>query len=195
MSLPTAAVFVNTLHTIFDAKHAFSQAESRAGAEGLWTLKGTSSFAVYLKSDLDLDTDGPKIPGIRYDRYHQDETALKWESGLNVNSNVTPYLVIPSGWSKGIALGDVALVQYGDRLCPAIVADIGPRAKIGEGSIALHRVLGFERVAGSRIIDVGIDSGVRTVFFPGTGEGNALDISVITARAAAAWAALTGAGG
>ena len=187
-----AQTFLTRLQAFFPGS-AMAQSEKREGAEGLWTLRGAQGWALYLRSDLDLDTDGPKQSGIRYDQYHQDETALRYKDGMSVSSHLIPYVVIPGQWSTGIKLGDYCLVQYKDKITSAIVADIGPRTKIGEGSIALHDMLGFDRVKGDKIVDVGITSGVRTVFFPGSGDGKCHTFEVINQAAWDAWEALIGA--
>ena len=63
-----------------------------------------------------------------------------------------------------------------------VFADTGPKTKIGEGSIALHRSLGFERVRpNGHILDAGIDSGVVTIVFPGSGNGKAQTPAAIRA--------------
>jgi hypothetical protein len=53
-----------------------------------------------------------------------------------------------------------------------VFADFGPQTKLGEGSIELHRRLGFERVKNNKIQDVGIGPGVITIVFPGSGLGS-----------------------
>jgi hypothetical protein len=45
----------------------------------------------------------------------------------------------------GSELRDVVLVSYNGIEVFAVVADVGPPGKYGEGSILLHRLLGFER--------------------------------------------------
>jgi len=61
-----------------------------------------------------------------------------------VDANKVPFLAIPPDLKAlGVRLGDVALVEYQGRSSPAIVADVGPRGHLGEGSIALARALGI----------------------------------------------------
>jgi hypothetical protein len=51
----TAAEFVESLRAFFPNR-ANKQDEAREGSEGLWTLDGAGDeWAVYLKSDLDLE--------------------------------------------------------------------------------------------------------------------------------------------
>lgn len=195
--MQTADEFLVTLRSFFPG-HAYAKEEAREGAEGLWSLTSLSGenppWALYCKSDMDLDTDGPDNPNrkIRWESTHQGETSLRWPGGMSVSSDLVAYVVIPGGWGHGIKLGDVCLCQYGASVVPAIVADTGPGRKLGEGSIALHRALGFERVSViGKIIDVSIEAGVRTIFFPGTGEGHCLPMVDVAARAWSAWANLT----
>jgi Fungal chitosanase of glycosyl hydrolase group 75 len=77
-----------------------------------------------------------------------DQPATSLRYGLpgcpSVNADKVPYVVIPGGafaGSLGVELGDVAAVIYKDRVVYAIVADVGPNCKIGEGSIQLHEKL------------------------------------------------------
>lgn len=140
------------------------------GLEFMCKLPGGELF---FQSDLDLDTDGKKESGIVYEPTHQSQTSID-SSGSTVSSNSTPYFVLPGGFfgQFGIKLGDVAAVLFQDKIEYAVLADTGPRTKIGEGSIALHRSLGFERIrSNGHIIDVGIDGGVVTLVFPGSGNG------------------------
>lgn len=136
-----------------------------AGLQTMCRLPG----ALYFESDLDLDTDGEEEPGITYEPTHQRGLSI----GGGVNSNRVPYVVLPIGFAKehGLRMGDVAAVLYRDRIEYAVLADQGPRQKIGEGSIALHRALGFERVKNGRIVDVGIPGGVITILFQNSGNG------------------------
>lgn len=161
---------------------------SLAGLEYLCVLPGG---AVFFQSDLDLDTDGVRDPEIRadgWDRTHQDEVSM----GGAVNANKLPYIVLPQAFAQahGVRLGDVAAVLHKGRLEFAVFADQGPAPKIGEGSIALHRALGYERVVDGRIHDVGIPDGVVTIVFPGSGR--ARDIDAIRAIGRRCFVALGG---
>lgn len=62
-----------------------------------------------------------------------------------VDSYTVPYLAIPPELRvvAGVKLGDLAVVKHAGVCCGAIVADIGPRKKVGEGSMALARELGI----------------------------------------------------
>lgn len=142
------------------------------GFKGLEWMVKLNSGQICFQSDLDLDTDGKRDPAIRYESTEQPQTSLD-PGGKILSSNETPFFVLPGhfGSNYGIRLGDIAVVLYRDKMEYALFADVGPRNKIGEGSIALHRSLGFERVVNGKIKDVGIDSGVVTLVFPGSGNG------------------------
>ena len=61
-----------------------------------------------------------------------------------VSSEAVPYVVVPGATFRsetGLALGDVVMVIYGDRVVGAVIGDVGPPHKIGEGSIRLHELL------------------------------------------------------
>lgn len=99
-----------------------------------------------------------------------------------VDAETIPYIVLPKGMPGGARLGDLALVTNlaTGATCGAIWADIGPRGKLGEGSIALAKRLGINadpRKGGCR-------DGVLTVLFPGSGTRRPLAIEVIETRTA-----------
>lgn len=61
-----------------------------------------------------------------------------------VDANKVPYISVPRALLVlGIRKGDLCLVDHGSRRCAAIVGDVGPPGKIGEGSPALARALGI----------------------------------------------------
>ena len=63
-----------------------------------------------------------------------------------VDSETVPYVVVPPKNRKGvpgIVLGCKALVALNGKVVQAVVADIGPRHKLGEASIAAARALGI----------------------------------------------------
>ena len=100
-----------------------------------------------------------KTKGVRDPRRYVDSTSI-------------PYLALPpemlaSKLSGGAKLGDFAAVidSAGD-VAYAIVADVGPRGKLGEGSIALADALGIP----SNPRRGGRASGLTYVVFPGSGD-------------------------
>jgi hypothetical protein len=127
---------------------------------------------LYFESKLSLDLDGS--PFWKQDRPDsQPRTSVKWEDGANVDSNVYNYFVLPGKFweAHGFRQGDIAVVIYGLRVAFACFADVGPRKSLGEGSIALHRELGFETVHNGKVNRKwGIDRGVVTIVFPQSGK-------------------------
>lgn len=82
-----------------------------------------------------------------------------------VNAERVPYISIPPELREmGVGMGDLAYVVHGELGSPAIVADEGPRGKIGEGSIALATALGIPASARTG----GVDAGVDYIVWPGT---------------------------
>ena len=65
-----------------------------------------------------------------------------------LDSNEIPFIVIPGHWRRdqfrGMRLGDFAVVMRKSTGATsfAVVGDVGPRRKLGEGSVALHEALG-----------------------------------------------------
>jgi hypothetical protein len=126
---------------------------------------------IYYDSKLDLDSDGSKYAA--QDKTGQAETSLRYPDGRSVDADQISYFVLPGGFYEkhGIKLGDLAAVIYGARVAFAIFGDTGPKSKIGEGSIALHRALGHETIRNGKFHDVGIDKHVITIVFPRSGDG------------------------
>ncbi len=77
----------------------------------------------------------------------QNKHLSRTNPGRYIDSTAIPYISLP-GHHSGVlhaSLGDLAIVVNGQngRWSAAIYADIGPRAKIGEGSIALAKAIGL----------------------------------------------------
>ena len=115
-------------------------------------------------SSIVLDGDGRPVwqRSGRYKGFYVSTTSLRSASGsasapgTYVNAAKIPYIVLPPDFSQrfGVTLGDLAVVtnRKNGRFAFAIFADVGPRGKIGEGSIALARALGLDpnpRVGGT----------------------------------------------
>jgi len=126
---------------------------------------------LYYESLLDLDSDGSHFAA--KDKTGNAETSLHQPDGTPVDSEVVPYFVLPKHFAKhfGIVLGDIAAVVFIDRVEFAVFADHGPRDKLGEGSIALHRSLGHEVIRDGTFHDEAIDENVITIVFPKSGNG------------------------
>ncbi|HTS26458.1 MAG TPA: glycoside hydrolase family 75 protein [Bryobacteraceae bacterium] len=140
---------------------------------------------LYFESALEVDTDGSIYSaqdptGAKPDRAGVSPTSTRDAAGRSLDSDKINYFVLPKGGFDTrykIGLGDIAVVIYKSRIAYACYGDRGPPNKLGEGSISLHRALGNETVAGGRLINAakggnGIDSGVITIIFPGTGNGS-----------------------
>ena len=147
--------------------HLFDGIASRAGYSRKMT--NLSNEAVYFRSGMAIDADGS--PRARHiDPYGQTKTSLRHTDGRAVNAETTHYYVLPMGKYKqyGVKLGDIAAVRYGDKVQFAVFADVGPKAKLGEGSMALANALG---------IDSNPRSGglhrpqVEYIVFPRSGDG------------------------
>jgi hypothetical protein len=98
----------------------------------------------------------------------QDKSKSRLDPRRYVDSSTIPYVVTPPELLKqGIILGDVCWVSYGAKACGAIIADVGPKGKRGEGSMALATALGIN----SSPKHGGTDSGVTFTIFPGSSKG------------------------
>jgi hypothetical protein len=122
---------------------------------------------------------GPEDP---YPGYYISTTALSWpgqdRTRRYVDSTQISYLALPKAFKDlGAKLGDFALVssRATGRKRGAIWADIGPRAKLGEGSIQLARALGVESGALRK-------SGIDVTLWAGSGDGRPYPEDVIQAR-------------
>lgn len=152
----------------------------RARSEGFIGLTKICFFgmAADLRGVPLLQKDDDPKPG-----YYVSTTALK-QPGLPANtqraqldSNEISFIVIPRNWQtekyEDIQLGDFAYVyrKSNKTFSPAIVGDLGPTRKLGEGSVALHRALGNDpftiRPDGRRRAYRGISAGdVVYLIFP-----------------------------
>ena len=84
-----------------------------------------------------------------------------------------PFIVLPGsmfGKAEGgfaPSVGDYCVVAYGKTLYPAIVGDVGPKYKTGEGSLRLCKELNKRANSGNRPVS---DLKVTYLVFPGTDE-------------------------
>jgi hypothetical protein len=97
-----------------------------------------------------------------------------------VNSNEIPFFVLPVNQRGGATLGDFGVVvnRANGKLAYALLADLGPRGHLGEGSIALAEALGIN----SNPRAGGAARGVAYVVFPGSGNGKPRSIEDINAE-------------
>jgi hypothetical protein len=138
------------------------------------------TLALYTESKLDLDTDGinngeilepnPKhLQGSGWDSDHQWQTSYdkagSWLCALDI-----PYFVLPGGFASrhGIKLGMAGTILFHDEHVHAVYADDGPTKKYGEASVKVHESFGITIVKNRRIRNIGIDSGVYILMYPGT---------------------------
>jgi Fungal chitosanase of glycosyl hydrolase group 75 len=105
-------------------------------------------------------------------------------------SEAVSYIVLPGATFRtntGLAIGDVALVIFKDKIAAAVCGDIGPSKKIGEGSIRLHEALhppapdpcSLRQPDGSckRILNASIEEDVLFFVFPKSSFGEELTVS------------------
>lgn len=81
-----------------------------------------------------------------HDKYFQPQTSLRHEDGTSLNALTERYVVVPPAIIRGVkpvVLGCQARVRYRGTSVTAVVADIGPAAKLGEISVALAKALGI----------------------------------------------------
>ena len=102
-----------------------------------------------------------------------------------VASSEVPYLAVPPELLKlGVSLGDLARVTYEGRSAYALVADVGPAGRLGEGSILLAQRLGIPSSARSG----GARGGVRYEVVLGSGRKQPLDAAAVDQQGAALFA-------
>ncbi|MEP6603624.1 MAG: glycoside hydrolase family 75 protein [Spartobacteria bacterium] len=149
-----------------------------------------------------IDSDGPaagpgRLTGSQLDPDSgQDDTTFHFpKNGKGLPSETMPYLVLPGGTFRkntGVAMGDVGVVIFKDKITAAICGDVGPSKKIGEGSIRLHEALhppapdpcSLRQPDGSckRILNASIEEDVLFFVFPGSAFGSDLDATNLEAR-------------
>ena len=133
---------------------------------------------VFFDAKMAIDADG-SVLSKRAERPNQPETAFRYPvSNLSLDSEHVPYIVLPIGpllHASGVGTGDLAAVIQDGRLQFAIVGDVGPPPKIGEGSMKLHANLGHNTCTTydqdrncSQFTDVSIDPPVLYFVFPNT---------------------------
>jgi hypothetical protein len=150
---------------------------ANAGKPGNWWALVTDTGKPSGKPVVQSDTD--PAPG-----YYVSTTALEDTSKNRrdprryVDAATIPYIVLPPDLAKahGVRLGDFALVRRpvsddDEGSAPvtvgAIYADVGPKGKLGEGSIALAKALGLPPDPKKG----GAAGGVTYIVLPGSGNG------------------------
>jgi hypothetical protein len=114
--------------------------------------------AVFWSSKMAIDADGPsagpgRLPGGKLDPGNgsdQNRTSYKPYDKKGLPSETVPYVVVPKldadpksskTFDPAVAMGDVAVVIFKDKITAAICGDLGPYNKIGEASILVHELL------------------------------------------------------
>ena len=146
--------------------------------KGVFKLK---DGVVFYEAKMAIDADGSAYALVnRPGETNQPETALNYpQPGQpSVDADRVPYIVMPLGSfgpDVGIEVGDVGAVVHNGQLVFAIVADLGPQCKIGEGSIELHELLNHStclkrEVNGNcaQLDGKSIESEVMYFLFPGS---------------------------
>lgn len=159
-------------------------------------LRSLPGGVIAYTSKLAVDLDGsPFACGPAHGRMDQCPTSLMLAGRrgheVPVDADAVPYVVIPEAgpgdvrgeFSRrtGIHVGDFGVVIARGRTVPVIVADTGPYSKLGEGSLALHRMLGRDQctrrdthgVCIAVVKDMAsIGGNVTTILFPGTARSD-----------------------
>jgi Fungal chitosanase of glycosyl hydrolase group 75 len=164
-----------------------------ASFEGLQKLLRLSGGQIYIKADMDVDADGSPNAKILDPKYGQLKTSLSFRNvkgqAKYVDAEKVPYFVIAGGPAKfyqklGVKLGDIAAVVYKGKVAYAIFADVGPKNKMGEGSIALFNALGQSsgvikdsqgHIKGSKL-----SKDVVYIVFPGSADGTISPDNVVS---------------
>lgn len=113
----------------------------------------------------------------------QDPAYDRKDARRYVDSETIPYIVLPGGKLAGAKLGDYALVINLETKArvKAIVADSGPKAKLGEASIAVAEALLGKSKSSPK--SGGTEKKIiRYIVFPGSGDGRPKPADVIAAR-------------
>jgi hypothetical protein len=109
-----------------------------------------------------------------------------------IDARIVPYIALPPDFAAtfGVHLGDLAVVvnRANSRSVYAIYADVAPKGRIGEGSIALAKALGMR--ANPR--HDGIEEGLTYLIFPGSaarakGHITARQVRISAARRYREW--------
>jgi hypothetical protein len=91
-----------------------------------------------------IDCDGGSNP--HHDPCWQPDTTLRF-NGRSIDADVVPFIVVPPliiQRTRGIVMGCKARASYRGRSVDCVVADIGPRRKIGELSPAAAQAIGLD---------------------------------------------------
>jgi hypothetical protein len=145
-----------------EAKRKFADADKKPGNDDPSRCKALLEFpggrahrgAVFWSAKMAIDADGPaagrgRLKGKLLDpRDGQDDTTFHFANGKGLASEAVPYIVLPQleplsnkTFNSAVAIGDVAVVIFRDKITAAICGDLGPPNIIGEASIRVHEAL------------------------------------------------------
>lgn len=117
----------------------------------------------------------------------KDASKQRSDPARYVDSTKIPYIALPSTFknSLGVSLGDFAIVVNSKtgKISPAIFADVGPRFKLGEGSIKLSQALGNDPFVGGKAKRGIPNNTVYYIVFPGSGNGKPRSLLEIYSKA------------
>lgn len=135
---------------------------------------------IFFDAKMAIDADGSEMAKTNPGMTDQADTSYRYPlpGKPSLDSDRVPYVVIPASDFEntlGIELGDIAAVVFRQRVTFAIVGDHGPKCKIGEGSIKLHKTLRHDvckkrnnRGVCTSVGSTGIGSDVLYFIFPGS---------------------------
>ncbi|OJJ20581.1 hypothetical protein BKI52_19195 [marine bacterium AO1-C] len=131
------------------------------------------------------------VPVLQKSGYYVSTTSLQdfrytpWDQRRYTDAEKIPYIVLPPKVKQAgkVSLGDLAVVYntQNHRWTYAIYADTGANTRIGEGSIALAKLLGVNASARSG----GTRQGIVYLVFPGSGIHKPLSWPNIQAKGSA----------
>lgn len=133
---------------------------------------------IFFDGKMGLDADGSPISKLNATGTDQPETSFRFAvpGRPSVDADKIPFIVLPgSGFAAelGLQQGDLAAVVFNGKVVFSLVADSGPKCKIGEGSIQLHEELGHRvclarnsRQECTRLRNTGIAKEVLYFVFP-----------------------------
>src|SRR5262249_19972237 len=137
-----------------NARNASGWVALVTNAKGRPVIQRTGPYRGYYVSTTSLQRENIRDP--RNPKKYLDATRI-------------PYIALPADFARqfGIALGDFAVIVNNKtgRLAYAIYGDVGPKGRVGEGSIALANRLGIP----SNPRHDSVPDGITYLVFPGSG--------------------------
>ena len=128
-----------------------------------------SDRVIYETPWFRIDGDGDPTNHF-HDPCYQKDTSLHGPDGKPIDAYKLPYVVLNpyiAASLPAVFLGALALVSYKGKTVSAVIADIGPHNKIGEGSEALARALGIPESSVSGGFDHDPEHLVEWILVPG----------------------------